>query len=463
MSFMERKNKLIKNTLILSIGTLFTKVMTFFMVPLFSRWLTTNDYGTYDLYITYITLLIPVITLSVGEGIFRKILDKDENIIRSIITSAFLIIFFGILISLCILLIFFNKIQSFYPFILLFISETLFETIMFIIRGLKKLKIYAICSFVFTFLMSTLSTLLILVFNMGLSGLLLGYGISYLCVSIYIILKLQLIKYINIRLFSFDIIKELLDYSLPLIPNSIGWWIVNVCDRSIIVSVLGTSLNGVYAIANKVPAICTSLFSVFHLSWQQSASEEVDNKDFNQYINNVYQNSIKILISISCLIMASNFIFFQYIFDGKYSNGYFQTPILIMAILVSFLSQFIGGIFISFQNTKINGLTTIIGGVCNIIINLFFIRQYGLYAASISTLISYLVMFLIRFIILNKKVKIALDIKSIYYFIFLFYIFISQYINNYTLNFINLILTIIYFIFVNQLLIEKILKKIKLR
>ena len=64
---MKREEKLVKNTAILTIGTVFSSVFSFVLVPIFSRWLSTSDYGTYDVYLTYITLLIPMVTLACGE------------------------------------------------------------------------------------------------------------------------------------------------------------------------------------------------------------------------------------------------------------------------------------------------------------------------------------------------------------------------------------------------------------
>ena len=59
-----------KNTVILGIGAVFSKGLVFLMIPFFSRWLSVDDYGAFDLYSTYITLLIPFMTLSSGEAIF---------------------------------------------------------------------------------------------------------------------------------------------------------------------------------------------------------------------------------------------------------------------------------------------------------------------------------------------------------------------------------------------------------
>ena len=58
---MKSKDSLMKNTLLLSMGTFLTKGLSFIMVPFFSKWLSTAEYGSFDLMATYVTLLLPLI------------------------------------------------------------------------------------------------------------------------------------------------------------------------------------------------------------------------------------------------------------------------------------------------------------------------------------------------------------------------------------------------------------------
>ena len=64
-------NTLLKNTVLLSIGTMFAKGMQFLLVLLVSYWLTTEQYGLFDVLNTYITLLLPLLSLATGEAVFQ--------------------------------------------------------------------------------------------------------------------------------------------------------------------------------------------------------------------------------------------------------------------------------------------------------------------------------------------------------------------------------------------------------
>ena len=76
---MQRKKYLIKNTLLFSLNSIGTKLIVFFLVPLYTKAFTTAEYGIIDLVTTIATLLVPSITLNIGEAVMRFSLDEDAN------------------------------------------------------------------------------------------------------------------------------------------------------------------------------------------------------------------------------------------------------------------------------------------------------------------------------------------------------------------------------------------------
>lgn len=76
---MNRKKELLKNTVVIGIGNIFTKAISFLLVPLFTLWLTTKQYGDYDLLYSYISLVVPAITLQLEQAVLRFTLDDKEK------------------------------------------------------------------------------------------------------------------------------------------------------------------------------------------------------------------------------------------------------------------------------------------------------------------------------------------------------------------------------------------------
>ena len=88
---MNREKELAKNTLIITIGRICTQMITFFLLPLYTTILTTEEYGIVDLLNSLVMFLIPIISLQLEQAVFRKLIDnrKNNNQIKKIISSTF--------------------------------------------------------------------------------------------------------------------------------------------------------------------------------------------------------------------------------------------------------------------------------------------------------------------------------------------------------------------------------------
>ena len=75
---MNRNVELVKNTLILSIGTFVPKLMTLITLPILTACLNTTEYGNYDLILSLASLLIPVLTLQIQQAVFRHLISSKK-------------------------------------------------------------------------------------------------------------------------------------------------------------------------------------------------------------------------------------------------------------------------------------------------------------------------------------------------------------------------------------------------
>jgi O-antigen/teichoic acid export membrane protein len=455
MSEDKRNQKLIKNTAILSVGTICTKGLMFMMTPLFTRWLSQDGYGTFDLLLTYVTLLMPLFTLESNEAVFRFLLDTDEDKKRKkIISTASFLNLAGLLISFGVITVvaFIRKdIRDLLVyFYILLVAETFYNITTRIVRGIKKIPIYAVCSLFFVITMAVSSFIFIQILHLGLEGIILGYTIGYgLCALIMLIVS-KAYLYLSVRGIDFTLLKDMLRYSVPLLPAEISWWIVNVSGRTIISIFLGTSYNAIYAVANKFPNLCQTLFSVFHLSWQENAVETFKDQDRDVYYSYVFNGIITILSSICMVIESMNFLIYENLFQQEYFAGYYITPLLVASVLFSMLSQFLGSIYLAQLNSKKSGGSAAVAAVVNIVIHLALIKEIGLYAAAVSTAVSYFSLFLVRYFDVVRKVRLVICDKTkiclilLAYFVGANYIYISWY------NWINLLAAFIVFFLINK-------------
>lgn len=460
-----RKSRLTNNMAILSIGVFCTKGIMFFMTPLFTSWLSSEQYGLFDLLINYAALLLPIFTISTGESLFRFLLDDDKNKGELLVTGTVIYLCGIVLAFTTIICITFLTDLSTNVSIALGIylcTDMINNLCVASTRGLKKLNYYSYANIVFVLAMSLGVFLLVKIAGLGLAGILLGYAVGNLSSSIVLILGTKVWKEINSIYFSFKSAKELIKYSLPMIPNAISWWIISVFDRGLITAILGANENGVYAVSNKIPSLCQTILGVFHLSWQQSATESLNDEDRDIYYSTIFNDLILALISICILLFSFNYWYFYLLFSSEYFHGYYQAPILIFSLFFMIPSQFLGGIYVAQKRSVRNGQTTIIGALTDIIINLCLIKKIGLYAASISTLVAYMVLFAVRWVDISKNCRIKIYKRTKKFLIAFLYFFLIQYSNSYLISIINIPVAVVLFVYINRRFIESIIRKMSI-
>lgn len=467
---MGREKNLLKNAGIIAIGQLSSKFFTFLLLPVYTTLLSPDDYGTIDVLQTVMSLALYVITLQLECAVFRYIIENRDDVQdqQGYVFSG--LVALGLMLPLSTLVIvianFFVKIPYIELFILSIFSQSLYYYFSNIARGLGKNIDYSITSFIVTFSSLLTNIVLIVVFRQGAYSILVALIFSNLIGATYYFFKLKIWRYFQLSNFSKYKLKTMLSYSLPLIPNAVSWWIANTSDRIIILLFIGASANGIYAAANKIPTIYTTLFSVFNVAWTESVSLAMKDQDCAKYVDKIMNQSFRFFSFLNLGIIVCVSLFFNLLIGEQYEESYIHIYILLIAIFVNSLCSLQGGILAGLKNTKAIGWTTAIGAVVNFIFNVCFVKFIGLYAASLSTLVSYIVIYNCRNIAVSKEIQYTFSTK---YMVELFtmaaFVTVGYFARNYYFNATVLIITVIWGISRNQEILQLVLnvatKKIK--
>lgn len=453
---MKTKNKeLVKNTIIIFLGKACTQLISFLLLPLYTSTLSSSEYGIVDLVTTYITLLVPIITLQLEMALFRFLIDarKNEKDKESIITNSYTVATIMVVIALIIYLIiccFWDIDYKFY-FCGMVIATIYSNLSLQLARGNGDNIGYAIGSIIAGISTVILNVFLLLVLKLGITAMFLSVIISNLLCFIFLLIREKILKYVKIKALRKSTIKELLKYSLPLVPNGLLWWIINVSDRTIISWILGAAANGIYAISNKFSTIIIGVYNIFNLSLTESVSLYINDEDRDTYLSDLMNKVLKIFSYICIETLICMFIIFPILVNENYNDAYQYIPILLVGTLFHILVSMLGTIYVAKKLTKEVAKTSLYSGILNIVINLVCIKYIGIYAAAISTAIAFLVMGVYRCIDVQKYVKIKFNKKMIIEIILVFSIAtIIYYINNIYINIISALVINIYIVYTNK-------------
>ena len=465
--FVSRESKLVKNTLILSLGNVLPKICNFITLPILTGYLTKSEYGTYDLIVILCYLFLPIITLQIQTSGFRFLIDEryNEENKCSVITN---IIIFIVPVSLLSLFILFFCMYKYSIAIRLLIIvylffDTTYITMGQVARGLSDNKAYSFAAFINSLLNMLMIIVLVYYFRCGLEGVLVCSIFSVAIPSIFLIIKTQLYKCIKISSINLKLLKEMLNYSLPMVPNTLSMWIMNASDRLMVYRYLGIESNAVYAVSKKIPNMLTFAQGTFTMAWQESASLAADSDDAEVYYTKMFDVVFFIMSGAVLIISAMMPMLFSLLVRGSYDEAYYQMPILLLGMFFYSISAYLGGLYVAAKKTKSVGVTTTIAAFINLLTCFIFIKYIGLFAASLSTLISHMFLTIYRMINIKKYISISYNkTKILVGIIIILFVLIISYIKNIYFYFLLAAIAIVYNFYFNKVIIFGVFNKIRL-
>lgn len=425
---MNKYTNLFLNTLLFCLNSIGTKIIPFLLVPLYTSYLSSSEYGLTDLSQTVIYLIYPIITLNISEAVVRSIVESNNGCVYAAIGFAISLMSILLLLILLPLLgfsIFGGLGQYKIGFMFAYSSYCLMNLCGEITRGkgdIKNIPIAAAISSIFTLCLSILCFVFL---NLKVEGYFISISIGPIAALIFYMWKGELFGYIRDGFVSLyksnekkEILKWMLKYSIPLIPNSLFWWFNTSVSRMYITGIIGISANGLFAAASKIPGLLNTVYSIFQQAWQLSAFQEIKQNNINSFFSNVY-NLIRILSSILCSLMILFSSFLAAVFlKGESYNSWPLICFLLLANLFNIYSTFLGTIYTSTMHTKFIMKTTCMGALICMILSPLLISNIGIVGACLASLIAQFFVFLFRVFDSKKYILINFNFKIFFAVIF---------------------------------------------
>ncbi len=405
----KRYKKLLTDTGLFALSSFGSKILTILLVPLYTSVLETGEYGTADILTTTANVLYPILSLTIYEATLRFALDSkyEKRTVFSIsmffsaIAIIALLLFSPIIINT-------NTIfgRYWWFFVGIFVGITISTTVSYYLKGREQTKIYAVQGVVFTTVYLLLNIVFLLFLHWGVPGYFSSMIIAY-CASItYMIVASKCYKDLCPISFDKNLCKEMLLFSIPMIPTSVAWFVNVSADKYMIFAILGVGANGLYGVAHKIPSIFSTVSSLFSQAWRISAISSYNEKDSKNYYEKVYRcYTIACLYFCIVLILLSQIIALV-LFKNEFYQAWVYIPPLVISALFSAYSAFLYSLYVAAKKTSILSITSFAGALLNVGLNLLFIKYFGALGASIATMLSFAVVWIITEVAISTFMQI---------------------------------------------------------
>ena len=411
---MDKYVKLAKNTGIFAIANIGSSLVSFLLVRFYTELLTTEQYGTVDMITTTSSMLIPFLTLAIVEGVFRFSIDsKDKSSVLSI--GLYVTLFGNIIFSIIGRIVLGMTVYVQYSLwmgIIIFVTS--FDNIFAqFVRGVGRVKIFALSGILKTTVIICTNIVLLGYFGLKTEGYLISMIIGEIASAVYLLISCKCWKYLLLKPDK-HVFREMITYSIPLMPSSLAWWIMNASDKYMLLYYIGIEANGIYAVAHKLPTIINLFNNLFFQAWQLSAVEESkDNISSHAFYSSVFNTLAMILICIASFVLLLLKVLMSVLVADSYTVAWRYSPFLVIAMVFSAFSSFFGTNYTAAKKTKGAFKTTLIGAITNLLLNYLLIRMFGINGATFATMISFFVMWIIRDIDTSRYVKIYWNKKKL--------------------------------------------------
>ncbi|HRH34317.1 MAG TPA: oligosaccharide flippase family protein [Catalimonadaceae bacterium] len=410
----EKPKSLTSLFFIYSIGNISSRLINFALVFLTTFYLTREEVGNYDLLLVTISLVTPLVTLQLTDAVLRWLLEDHSDKSRKDIISSISIILVGSFFLLGITLLVMNLISPIPYSVELFwliLLQSVFLVNQQFVRGIGDNRTYVASGIWYSFLYAILAFLALSVFELKVQGMIYANILAILFINLYVLVKNNVFKYFSVQHIQAAFIKKLLQYSLPLIPNSLSWWAISSLNRYLILFFLGVSANGLFAISYKIPTVLVVFNSIFNLSWQEKAITTFDDKNKSHYYGETHDKYLNLIFGLGLMVVATNKLLLQLMVGADFQDAWRYTPLLIVGVVFSALSGFFGSIYLSEKKTTNLLTSSIIGGVVTTISAYISLPLIGLQGASLSVMLGYLVLYSIRLHGLRSRLNIRINLR----------------------------------------------------
>ena len=380
-------NKVLKTGSLSLLGTVLVKAVNLISIPVFSRLLTTSEYGQVDVFMTYVNIFMIILGLDFVGAVGKGRLDHEEDADEYITSSLLFTTIFSVGVVLIINLVF--------PLIQVALGmDRLTTNIMLLYSYALFIISYrsAEYNFYYEYKKNMAMSLSVALGNFALSvvlietifrtskfwGRIIGAMMPTLLIGIFVYFRLARRGHWTMKK---DHVRYALEFGVPLIPHNLSHMVLSSADKVMINSMISASASGIYSL-------------VYTLGMMIQVMMEAMNNVFGPWLFRQLKKGANETIR-----------YVQKYYLLMYWEGIPMVMWVVYATFINFAYTLYVNVEFFYKKTMLISVGTIMAAIVNVFLNILFLKRFGYQFGAVSTLLSYLALLFFHMIIVNSVLK----------------------------------------------------------
>ncbi len=402
---MNKYKKLAGNVVILAIGQLTSKLLVYIMLKFYQKALGTAGFSQVNNIIYACDLLMNFVSLSMASGVLRFALEKSNDGRYVLSTAVNIVLKCSALFVLFVPLIGLIPMLKGYEWLIYVyvVLAALKDVCAFYVRARVSVVLYSVDGIINTIMTVIYNLIFLGIFHFGVTGYVFSIVLGNITSLIFLFTVGKLYKQYRPLRTDKTLRNAMLRYSVPLVPTMVMWWVISGSDSFMVTHFVGDDANGIYQLAYKFPNLVIIVLGIFMQAWRMSAITERNSRTISKFYSNIFSmlQTVLFLASGGIMLVLHPIIMPLFAEEG-FSSAYFYVPLLLIAATFQSFSSFLSSIYEASQKTTHSLISSVIGAVSNLILNLILIPLLGISGAAIATLLSYIIVFVYRIVDTRK-------------------------------------------------------------
>lgn len=403
---------IIRNSLIFISFELINKAIPFLLLPILTRFLTPYDYGIIASFMAFVSFLGIFIGLSGHGAIDANFFRLEKNRLGIYIANVLIILLLTTLLCLLFVLVFSDMIEN-----KLYISVewqilalivalgqfiTLINLSLWVIEQ-KPLQ-FGLYQFLQTILITAISIILIVGYSYNWEGQLFGFIIGTLVLSFISLIVLYKRGYLSLKIDKLDM-KDFLKFGIPMVPHQLSGWLRTQGDKFIIISILGSSATGLFAVGQQMGLIMAILIGSLNKALYpilfKFLSNDMTKDSKNKLVKFSYLVFIGILIMGAVLIVLLELLY-PYFLGNEFQDSLILTQLIVFGFMLEGFYYVVVNYIFYFKKTSSLAKITFTVSLLHVAISFLFVKLFGIVGAGYALVISGVVQFILIWHLSNK-------------------------------------------------------------